>query len=48
MILLSLRPPADGIKNFPRVIKERIKPFNIAGLLDPNAKNMYHHTVATF
>ena len=46
--LLSKRPSADEIKNFTRLIKERIKPFNIAGLLDPNAKNMYHHTVATF
>jgi FADH2 O2-dependent halogenase len=46
--LLSKRPSADELTNFTRLIKERIKPFNIAGLLDPNAKNMYHHTVATF
>ncbi|HUN02247.1 MAG TPA: tryptophan 7-halogenase, partial [Niabella sp.] len=27
-------------------VRERIKPFNTAGLLDPLSKNMYHHTVA--
>src|SRR5690242_3259396 len=39
---------ADDLKNFTRLIRERIQPFNIAGLLDPAAKNMYHHTVAVF
>ena len=48
MKLLYKIPSAAEIKSFTRLIKERIKPFNIAGLLDPNAKNMYHHTVATF
>ena len=31
---------------FTNAIKERIKPYNIAGLLEPSSKNMYHHTVA--
>jgi FADH2 O2-dependent halogenase len=39
---------ADDLKNFTRLIRERIQPFNIAGLLNPAAKNMYHHTVAVF
>jgi FADH2 O2-dependent halogenase len=47
-ILSAKAPSVDEIKNFTCLIKERIKPFNIAGLLDPNAKNMYHHTVASF
>jgi len=36
----------EEIKNFTALIKERIEPFNSAGLLDPSANNMYHHTVA--
>lgn len=31
---------------FTNMIRERIRPFNTAGLLDPLSKNMYHHTVA--
>ncbi len=31
---------------FRNKIKERIRPFNTAGLLDPSFKNMYRHTVA--
>ncbi len=39
-------PTEDEIKWFTSVIKERIQPYNIAGLLDPASKNMYLHTVA--
>ena len=38
----------NEISAFTAMIKERIAPYNIAGLLDPSAKNMYHHTVAVF
>lgn len=31
---------------FTNMVREMIKPFNTAGLLDPLSKNMYHHTVA--
>ncbi|MGN6801651.1 MAG: NAD(P)/FAD-dependent oxidoreductase [Ginsengibacter sp.] len=38
----------EEISSFTKLIKERIAPYNIAGLLDPSSKNMYHHTVAVF
>lgn len=41
-------PSAGEIKKFTEKIRGRIQPFNIAGLLDPLARNMYHHTVAVF
>ena len=31
---------------FTNMVRERIKPFNTAGLLDPLSKNMYYHTIA--
>ena len=34
------------IERFTNGIRERINPYNIAGLLNPKSKNMYHHTVA--
>ena len=34
------------IDAFTAKVRERIKPYNIAGLLNPSFKNMYHHTVA--
>ncbi|MBX2922779.1 MAG: tryptophan 7-halogenase [Chitinophagaceae bacterium] len=34
------------IEVFTDTVRERIKPYNTAGLLNPAAKNMYHHTVA--
>jgi tetracycline 7-halogenase / FADH2 O2-dependent halogenase len=37
---------AKDIDEFTDTIRERIKPYNIAGLLEPSSKNMYHHTVA--
>ena len=37
---------SNDADEFTGMIRERIKPFNTAGLLDPLSKNMYHHTVA--
>jgi FADH2 O2-dependent halogenase len=31
---------------FTDTVRQRIKPFNTAGLLNPSSRNMYHHTVA--
>jgi FADH2 O2-dependent halogenase len=35
---------ADDISQFTDLIRQRIAPVNIAGLLNPALKNMYHHT----
>jgi FADH2 O2-dependent halogenase len=45
-ILLNNQPAGQDIQNFITHVRGRIKPVNIAGLMDPDAKNMYHHTVA--
>ncbi|MDE3185589.1 MAG: tryptophan 7-halogenase [Bacteroidota bacterium] len=45
-IISSKAPSTEEIRDFTNLVKERIQPFNIAGLLDPASKNMYHHTVA--
>lgn len=37
---------AKDIDTFTDAIRRRIQPYNIAGLLNPSSKNMYHHTVA--
>lgn len=37
--------PKDA-DQFINTVRERIEPFNTAGLLDPLSKNMYYHTVA--
>jgi len=42
----SKNPSNAAIKTFTALIKERIEPFNSAGLLDAFCKNMYRHTVA--
>ncbi|WP_177191844.1 NAD(P)/FAD-dependent oxidoreductase [Parafilimonas terrae] len=34
------------ISAFTDSVREKIKPYNIAGLMEPSFKNMYHHTVA--
>jgi FADH2 O2-dependent halogenase len=47
-IISSENPSKEEIKAFTALIKERIKPFNSAGLLDASCKNMYRHTVAEF
>ncbi|MDR8391844.1 tryptophan 7-halogenase [Aliifodinibius sp. S!AR15-10] len=39
-------PGGSEVQKFRDQIKQRIAPYNIAGLLDPEARNMYHHTVA--
>ena len=44
--IISSSPSEEDVKTFTNLIRERIQPFNIAGLLDPSSKNMYHHTVA--
>lgn len=45
-ILSSKNPSNEEIKTFTSIIKERIEPFNSAGLMDASCKNMYRHTVA--
>ncbi|MEO8720382.1 MAG: tryptophan 7-halogenase [Ginsengibacter sp.] len=45
-IISSKNPSNEEIKTFTALIKERIEPFNSAGLLDASCKNMYLHTVA--
>jgi FADH2 O2-dependent halogenase len=45
-IIASKNPSGEAIKIFIALIKERIQPFNSAGLLDASCKNMYKHTVA--
>ncbi|MDZ7694131.1 MAG: tryptophan 7-halogenase [Balneolaceae bacterium] len=39
-------PSAQEITAFRECVRQRIEPYNIAGLLDPKARNMYRHTVA--
>jgi len=39
-------PSHDQVQKFRDTVRRRIEPFNVAGLLDPEASNMYHHTVA--
>ncbi|HEY8784715.1 MAG TPA: tryptophan 7-halogenase [Mucilaginibacter sp.] len=45
-ILDKPQPSKEDITQFTNLIRERIKPLNKAGLLDPSSKNMYRHTVA--
>jgi tetracycline 7-halogenase / FADH2 O2-dependent halogenase len=45
-IIENQHPSKEDIAWFTDVIKERIKPLNTAGLLNPALKNMYHHTAA--
>jgi len=39
-------PDPAAVRRFTDVVREKIAPFNIAGLMDPEARNMYRHTVA--
>lgn len=39
-------PSAASISRFRETVRERIRPWNIAGLLEPEAGNMYRHTAA--
>ena len=45
-IISSRNPSNEEVETFTALIKERIKLFNSAGLLDASCKNMYRHTVA--
>ncbi|MEO8824143.1 MAG: tryptophan 7-halogenase, partial [Ginsengibacter sp.] len=45
-IVASKNPSNAAIKTFTALIRERIEPFNSAGLLDASLRNMYRHTVA--
>ena len=45
-IITSKNPSNEEIKTSAAIIKERIEPFNSAGLMDASCKNMYRHTVA--
>jgi FADH2 O2-dependent halogenase len=47
-IISSKNPSSQEIKAFTATIKDRIKPFNSADLLNVSCKNMYRHTVAQF
>lgn len=46
-ILQKERTTEEDIQQFTAVIRQRIVPVNIAGLLDPALKNMYHHTAVS-
>lgn len=45
-IISNQHPTQEDIKWFTGLVKERIQPYNIAGLMDASSKNMYLHTVA--
>ena len=45
-IISHQQPTREEITWFTDLIKERIRPFNTAGLMEPSSKNMYLHTVA--
>lgn len=40
------QPFDEDIKRFTSEVREKIKPINTAGLLEPSLKNMYRHTAA--
>jgi len=44
-IISNHQPTQEDIKWFSGLVKERIQPYNIAGLMDASSKNMYLHTV---
>jgi FADH2 O2-dependent halogenase len=45
-IISNQQPTQEDIKWFTGLVKERIQPYNIAGLMDASSKNMYLHTAA--
>ena len=45
-IISNKQPTQEDIKWFTSLVKERIQPFNTAGLMEPSSKNMYRHTAA--
>lgn len=42
----AARPSAEAVRRFTTLVREKIAPFNIAGLMDVGVRNMYRHTVA--
>jgi FADH2 O2-dependent halogenase len=45
-LISNQQPTRQDIKWFISLVKEKIQPFNTAGLMEPSSKNMYHHTAA--
>lgn len=45
-ILEKAQPSDEDIQSFTALVRERIKPVNTAGLMEPSVKNMYRHTTA--
>jgi FADH2 O2-dependent halogenase len=45
-IISHQQPSREDIRWFTSLVRERIHPFNTAGLLEPSFKNMYRHTAA--
>ena len=43
-IISDHQPSLEDINFFTNLVRERIRPFNTAGLLEPTFKNMYRHT----
>jgi tetracycline 7-halogenase / FADH2 O2-dependent halogenase len=41
-------PSSAEIRRFTEFVREKIAPFNTAGLMEPGARNMYRHTAAIF
>jgi FADH2 O2-dependent halogenase len=39
-------PSPAEVRRFTELVREKIAPFNTAGLMEPGARNMYRHTVA--
>jgi len=46
-IIENQQPSHEDVIWFTDLMRERIKPLNTAGLLDPSLKNMYRHTAAS-
>ena len=42
----AAKPSAEAVRRFTELVREKIEPFNIAGLMEPGVRNMYRHTVA--
>jgi FADH2 O2-dependent halogenase len=45
-ILQKDQPTPEDEQHFTKIIRERIKPINNAGLMEPASKNIYRHTTA--
>ncbi|HVV55362.1 MAG TPA: FAD-dependent oxidoreductase [Mucilaginibacter sp.] len=45
-LLDNAEPSTEDVHHFNALVRERIRPVNTAGLMDPASKNMYYHTVA--